>query len=122
MMEKIQVNILISIVCYDNEKEVVKFIEQLEQQQCKENIAVVLTINQSRDVDSLKSKLENKSIKVYIENPGGNLGYLHGCLYGLKKIRNIIEFEWCIICNTDLIFQDSQFFKTFINDKFDHEI
>ena len=58
-VDKLKVNTLISIVCYENEFEVCDFVDQIEMQEDKNKLAIVITINKARDLDKLEAHVKN---------------------------------------------------------------
>lgn len=121
-VDKLKVNTLISIVCYENEFEVCDFVDQIEMQEDKNKLAIVITINKARDLDKLEAHVKNLNLLCFIYNPGKNLGYLNGCLYGIKKCMVFMEYRWAVICNTDITFLEKDFFKRIDNTKYGEDI
>lgn len=114
--------IVLSIVCYDNEKEIETFVDQICKQTIVEKLAVCITINKSDHINELKHFLESKSVESFVFDPKKNLGYSHGCIYGLKKIDQFIKYHWSVICNTDITIQSNDFFEKFLEQINDENI
>ena len=70
----LEVNTLISIVCYSNELEVCNFIDQIEMQEERNKIAVAITINKATNIKKLEAHISNLNIQCFIYNPEENLG------------------------------------------------
>lgn len=112
--------IVVSVTCYENENEVLEFADKLSKQDCSESIAFLITCNKCRNIEVFRTKMEKIKLKSYVFNPGKNLGYLNGCLYGLKKYGE--NYTWAVISNTDVEFMSNRFFKNFIGEKYGTEI
>lgn len=108
-------NIVISVTCYNNEDEVIAFAKQIAKQSVCKNIQLIITCNSTKKYDYLKAAVDEVSIVSYIYNPGKNLGYLQGCLYGVKK-TNLPNHYWLMISNTDLTFTTNTYFEDILND------
>ena len=94
--------IAVSVICYDNEEEVLDFADKLSRQKDSEKIVLLVTCNKCMNVKKLINDLNEIKISSQIFEPGENLGYLHGCLYGFKEFGE--EYEWAVISNTDIDF------------------
>lgn len=108
-------NIVISVTCYNNEDEVITFAKQIAEQSVSKNIRLIITCNSTKKYEYLKDAVNELSIVSYIHNPGKNLGYLQGCLYGVEK-TNLPNHYWLMISNTDLTFTTNTFFENILND------
>ncbi|MGF7144106.1 GT2 family glycosyltransferase [Anaerotaenia torta] len=114
------VDIVISVACYNNEDEIIAFAEQLSHQRISENLCLLVSCNSCSSSSDLEKKLNDVSVQTAVYNPKVNLGYLHGCLYGLSEYSRENEYDWAMISNTDLIFEKDSFFEKFskgINDE-----
>lgn len=108
------INIVVSVVCYNNEDEVIAFAKQLSNQSVCNNINLIITCNCSNRFEYLQDALSRFSISTYIYNPEHNLGYLQGCLYGVKKTK-LPDCYWLMISNTDLFFTSKTFFEEMLD-------
>ncbi len=100
--------ILISIVHYNNSKEISQFLRHLDVLPGAVNVEVVITDNSgnlsiSTDVDNLKN--------VFVQPYSINLGYINGAYSGFDFWRqsNISKFDslkYAIICNSDVVIED----------------
>lgn len=108
-------NIVISVTCYNNEDEVIAFAKQIAEQSVCKNIQLIITCNSTKEYEYLKDAVNGVSIVSHIYNPGRNLGYLQGCLYGVEK-TNLPNHYWLMIGNTDLTFTTNTFFEDIFND------
>lgn len=94
--------IISAVTCYNNDTEVVEFGKQLAAQSCADSIVYLITINSAKDYDKLQQELKALQVENYLYKAPKNLGYLNGCLYGIKQYRIIREDDIIIVSNTDL--------------------
>lgn len=113
---------LVSIVCYGNENEVCTFLNQLDNQNNAHSIAVAITINKAGNIQIIKEYIKNKRITCFVFEPNKNLGYLNGCLYGIKALSEEICYTWALICNTDITFPEQNFFETITRTEYEDMI
>lgn len=113
---------LISIVCYGNENEVCSFLNQLDNQRKTDSIAVAITINKAHNPQIIKDFVKDTKVKCFVFEPNINLGYLNGCLYGIKKLSENINYNWALMCNTDITFLNSVFFETISSTEYEEGI
>ena len=104
-------SILISVVCYNNEDEVIAFAKQLAEQSICNNIQLIVTCNGSKRFEYLMGALSHFSFPTHVYNPERNLGYLQGCLYGVRKTK-LPDQYWLMVCNTYLCFTSTNFFES----------
>lgn len=114
MIQKKEILILVS--CYNNEDEVVKFANHLSIQAFSEKIFLVVSCNSINDKEKLLKGLGNIGLDYSVLYPQKNLGYLHGCLYGLQHSINLEDFKWVMISNTDIEFQSNLFIYDLLNE------
>ncbi len=105
--------IVISVACYRNDDEIIEFAKQLLSQKNHEHITLLVTCNAVNDFDKLKERLNGVGQRYMAFNPQKNLGYLHGCLYGLEAAK--INYGWALITNTDITFCSDDFFERLLN-------
>lgn len=120
--------ILNVVVCYENEEEVISYLNQLECQEKYLEIIFVVSVNRisnSENYHILNERLKDSSIECYIYSTGENLGYLNGLLFGYKmycdECKNI-DFLFVIFSNTDIEYNDKLFFKTLSLSDYDKSI
>lgn len=102
--------IVVSVVCYNNEDEVITFAKAVAMQTNNDKVFLIVTCNSTKNYDYLKDELEKVELKTFLYDPGDNLGYLNGCLYGVSKTK-LPDKYWLVISNTDLTFESMSFFK-----------
>lgn len=112
--------IAVSVICYDNEEEILEFADKLSRQKECEKIILLITCNKCMNVKKLVNDLEKIKISSYVFNPEKNLGYLHGCLYGFKAYNG--QYEWAMISNTDIDFVSDDFFSKILDNNYDSKI
>lgn len=107
-------NITNIVICYANEDEVVTYARQLAIQTISNKIHLTIVINkEAKGEQYLQEKMSEIGIRYSIYNPGRNLGYLNGLLFGYSKMTT--NSEWYVLSNTDIEIFDNQFFETFAN-------
>lgn len=114
--------ILILVSCYNNEDEVVRFAAHLSKQTVSEKIFLAVSCNSVKDKEKLLKGLENSGLDNAVLYPERNLGYLHGCLYGLKHGISLEDYKWVMISNTDIEFQSDSFFYELLTRKMPEDI
>jgi len=112
----------ISVSCYNNEDEIILFAKMLKKQKNLENLVLLVTVNAAKSINKLTTQLKRIKIDSHIYEPQINLGYLHGCIYGLKKYGSRNDYDWAFISNTDIKFEQNDFFLKFQNKIFDKSI
>ena len=102
-------DIAVSVTCYNNEKEVLEFAKSLSKQKMIDRIQLLVTCNACENYDCFKSALNQVLPSALSFYPGGNLGYLNGCLYGIENMK--CDCSWVMICNTDIEFVGDNYFE-----------
>lgn len=113
--------VIISTVCYFNEDEVIDFANNISEQTFK-NVIFLVCCNAISGEGRLEKELKNIGIESYIYYPKNNLGYLNGCLYGVKKFGSINEDDTVIISNTDIYISDVHTFEKIVNKRYGHNV
>ncbi|OON85000.1 hypothetical protein BXO88_14530 [Oribacterium sp. C9] len=101
-------DIAVAVVCYNNEAEVVEFTKNLSKQSIIDNIQLLVTCNAVGDFEKFQKEIENVMPSALVYNPGKNLGYLPGCLYGVEQSGRM--YSWVMVSNTDIEIIQSNFF------------
>jgi GT2 family glycosyltransferase len=104
----------VAVTCYNNESEVLLFARQLLKQSIKERIQLFVTCNSCSSYSKFKKELNETIPSAVVFDAGKNLGYLNGCLYGVK--RSINTYSWVMVCNTDIEFKEDDFFEKALSD------
>lgn len=101
--------ILNTIICYNNSEEVIRYISSILERE-KERISFSVVINKGTDKDLEELRRVSESLypgKVFIYDPGKNLGYLNGMLYGYREyIKMHSRPDFIIMSNTDIEIPD----------------
>ena len=105
--------IVTSVVCYNNEDEIVSYAKEVSKQHCENEIVLVVTCNSCRDVELLTRDVLAILPNARVFDPHKNLGYLPGCLYGISCLN--MEYKWAMISNTDIRFGNERFFRDFLD-------
>lgn len=114
---------IVTVFC--NESEVLEYAEKLNNQSISKGITLVIVLNKSGDmtIDELENNLNRINLDIHLYNPGENLGYLSGLIYGYNQY--IISNEapkWIVMSNTDITFSNNEFFKDFYNNKYNENV
>lgn len=109
--------ILVLITCYNNDDEVIEYVKDLSRQTVVDSIQIVVTVNNVKNIAEFKDRILAVHPSIKLEFPGKNLGYLFGCLNGLKSINNIEDYEWVLISNTDITFENEHCLQYLLENK-----
>jgi len=101
--------IAVTVICYNNENEVLDFAKNLSRQSLIDHIQLLVTCNLCNDIKDFRNKLTQIIPSVMVFDPGKNLGYLPGCLYGIEKSQG--NYSWVMISNTDISFPQENYFE-----------
>lgn len=119
-------SILIAIINYANESEVLNYAKMIAKQTVANSITL-LVINNKEDSNSkinLTNEFQKINLSIIIYNPHDNLGYLNGCLYGYRKYTE--EFEqipdWFVMSNTDIEISDITFFERLLSNGYEENV
>lgn len=114
--------ILLGIVCYENEEEVCQFLRKLSEQKYCEKLAISITVNKASNKQIIEQFIKEIDLKCYLFEPGKNLGYLNGCIFGIRECSKFMRFQWGIICNTDITFSNDEFFSMLYKANYEENI
>lgn len=107
--------ILVSVINYANEDEVVAFARHLAKQTLAKDILLAVTSNKWTEDKRqwLTEMLNDVNMDIMMRDPGKNLGYLNGCLapYEVLRKSTVLNLEWVMISNTDIEFAHEDFFE-----------
>ena len=113
------------VICYNNASEVIEYYREILSLDEGSKVGYVVVINSSTDEEA--SKLEffgYENEHVYVFNPGKNLGYMNGLLYGYRGYSEHTGLipKYVIMSNTDIAFQDKEFATKLANKNYDSRI
>lgn len=120
---KIMRNILNILVCYNNHSEILRYINELDKQECISQVWVCIVINdetpESLFHQHIKSDIHVVTVKAY-----ENIGYMRGSIYGyeyfIKKYQ--MELDWVIVSNSDIDYVNEYFFLDLFNLNLQEEV
>lgn len=119
-------NVLITVINYCNEKEVLEYAKMISHQTIADQISLVIVNNKKSNQSIINLEFELREIKLSTEiyNPEENLGYLNGVLYGYNKYieKNMVEPKWMVVSNTDIIINDCKFFEKINKREYEKDI
>lgn len=108
--------ILTICVNYNNESEVINFVNEVCSQKDYSGQKIVVADNSDQEVSSnaIINLQNNKDVLVY--HSGRNLGYFGGAYWGMQQyLKDFHLPEWTIVCNTDIHFPEDDFFIKLCN-------
>ena len=113
------------VICYNNASEVMEYYKEILSldEGCK--VGYVVVINSSTEEEAGKLVTFGKENEhVYVYNPGKNLGYMNGLLYGYRGYREQTGLlpKYVIMSNTDIAFQDKEFATKLANKNYDSNV
>lgn len=119
--------ILVIVINYSNEEEVLQYAKSLSRQSISSEIGLIVVNNESSIKPKIDLVAELKEIDLIINlfKPGENLGYLSGSFYGYNQFMKLypdVKIEWAIVSNTDIIINDIRFFEKIDTKKYDGDI
>ena len=114
--------IVISVVCYRNDDEVVDFARQIEKQDAANRIVLLVTVNKANDYNELSCKLASVKLECHLYNANKNLGYLNGSLYGVDQYGKLNSCDKVVISNTDLTLKNEKTFSDILMNMEDDDI
>lgn len=112
--------IALSVICYNNETEILEFAQKLSRQKFHEEITLLVTCNSCKNPVGLQNRLKKIKENTYVYTPEKNIGYLPGCLYGLSCYTE--SYSWAIASNTDIDFVTDDFFEMFLETKYTEDV
>lgn len=117
---------LICVINYANEEEVVAFAQHVAGQADSEKILLSVTANKwsANGRAILEQGLAAIFLDVILYDPGENLGYLNGTIFGYRQLRDKPEFapKWIAVSNTDITFLQEDFFSQLCSRQYDRTI
>ena len=113
------------VICYNNASEVMEYYKEILSLEEVKNIGYVVVINsasedEKRELDQFGKDNEH----VYIFDPGKNLGYMNGLLFGYRGYRDLTGNlpKYIIMSNTDIAFADKKFAAKLLNKNYDSDV
>lgn len=118
--------ILISVINYANEEEVIAFAQHLAQQSNVKELLLAVTVNKRTEDKRqwLQDELNGLDMDVILLDPEKNLGYLNGCLAPYEQLRKAakLDLKWVIISNTDIEFAQKDFFAKLLQQRYPKDV
>lgn len=118
-------NIINIVICYNNASEVIEYYDEILSLDDGKKVGYVVVINSAteEEIDNLDN-FSQEHDHVYVYNPGKNLGYMNGLLYGYRMYREQTGLlpQYVIMSNTDIAFQDKAFVTKLENKSYDNNL
>lgn len=100
------------VICYNNAPEVMEYFAEILSLKEGDKFGYVVVINSSSENELRQLEQFGKDNEhVYVFNPGKNLGYMNGLLFGYRGYRDLTGNlpKYVIMSNTDIAFEDKSF-------------
>ena len=113
------------VICYNNAQEVMEYYNEILSLDEGKNIGYVVVINSaSEDEQKQLEQFGKDNEKVYVFEPGKNLGYMNGLLFGYREYRELTGNlpKYIIMSNTDIAFNDKSFATKLLNKNYDNDV
>lgn len=118
-------NIINIVICYNNASEVIEYYDEILSLDDGKKVGYVVVINSAteEEIDNIDN-FSQEHDHVYVYNPGKNLGYMNGLLYGYRMYREQTGLlpQYVIMSNTDIAFQDKAFVTKLENKSYDNNL
>lgn len=119
--------VLNTVICYNNEQEVLSYAKKLSQLVNAEQVCLVVVINKldNGNISELELKIKEISLETLVCYPGENLGYMNGMLFGYenyKKETGNHTPQFIIMSNTDIDYPDNKFLSKLISKQYDDDV
>ena len=121
------IEILNTIICYNNPDEVIQYVKKVSLLKSSEKVAIAVVINKLENLDSkeLETKLAQINIASFVVEPMTNLGYMNGMIKGYQEFLeryNSADLKYIIMSNTDINYPDSNFLDSLLSRNYEEDI
>lgn len=111
------IEVLNTIICYNNLEEVVQYVKKVSLLKSANKVAVAVVINKldNGNIIDLQNELAKINILSFTVDPKTNLGYMNGMIKGYQAFKENYgthDLKYIIMSNTDINYPDD----TFISD------
>lgn len=113
------------IICYNNGKEVVSYIDSLRPYDQIDTVCFVITVNSWSETDRkiINDYIIQSKVAILLYEPGENLGYMNGLIQGYLFFRNMYDSpRYVIMSNTDIYIPDRMYFKKLLSNLYESSI
>lgn len=118
-------DIVNAVICYDNAEENIQYAKDFFALDGSDTAALIITVNKldNYEIDKMKDEMRTISKNIYIYNPGKNLGYMNGMMYGYSSyVKEHTKPHYVIMSNTDISFPDALILEKIRAKKYSDEI
>lgn len=114
------------VICYHNVTEIIQYAKHISSLQESDQVMLIIVINGGNDSDiqNLYTLYDFLSLDCFIVNPGKNLGYMNGLIYGCNQYINKYKVvpQFVIMSNTDIVYEDKCFFSKLLRQRYDDDV
>lgn len=116
--------VLIIIVNYGTENEIMSYVHELAKQTAIADLFLMVIDNKYCAEQQLETRLKEVGIEYYYHNPNKNLGYLNAALCGVDVFQSKFDYvpKWIVVSNTDISYCNNNFYKDFLNRNYNEDI
>ena len=121
------IEILNTIICYNNADEVVEYVKKVEKLISSDKVAVSVVINKLENGSKkvLEQKLSAINVKTCIADPQKNLGYMNGMIFGYEhflKKHGSAKLKYVVMSNTDINYPNNSFMTDLLSREYSEAI
>jgi len=104
---------LLICVNYNSEQDTKEYLDSFMLQDLSESLeAIVVDNSEQKELPEILKKITTDYNKTSVLFPDKNLGFYNGAAWALdKRLENDELPEWVVVSNTDLYFEDKEFFS-----------
>lgn len=128
MLPQNSISIVNLVNCYNNEAEVLAYAKMLASHNCHEILMLVVNVNsfsKNNNFENFENALSNAYNTSMLVTTGNNLGYLNGMIFSYNEFEkkcNSDFVKWIIMSNTDIIIEQSDFFKKLMSSNYPKDV
>lgn len=128
MLPQNSISIVNLVNCYNNEAEVLAYAKMLASHNCHEILMLVVNVNsfsKNNNFENFENALSNAYNTSMVVTTGNNLGYLNGMIFSYNEFEKKCDSDfvkWIIMSNTDIIIEQSDFFKKLMSSNYPKDV
>lgn len=116
--------VLIIIVNYGTEKEIISYARELTKQTAISDLFLMVVDNKYCAEQNLETALSEVGAEYYYYNPNRNLGYLNAALCGVDVFKSKFDYvpKWIVVSNTDISYCSDNFYEDFLKKHYNEDV